>query len=184
LYEEYTWGVISVSQEYVNNDNLDYNAGLGLYFSAFGHLMLAEGLGVGADVGFNSAGWYAKDGGSTPDRQAPAFLHVYADVKISTPLGTDLFAELHGGGGVVFYIYDADLDDSSASVNSKIGFGFKGGLRLGWTLSDNLGAGLSVNIHYIKSTSPITVGGTTLEDSEYLITMFSMPVSLFLELGL
>ncbi len=93
--------------------------------------MLGEGFGVGGDVGFSNALWYAKEGGSTPDRQSPSFIHIYADAKVRTSLGVSGFVELHGGGGIILYVYDADLDDSSASVNSKIGFGFKGGLRIG-----------------------------------------------------
>jgi hypothetical protein len=154
------------------------------YFSGSFHYMLSTNAGIGINAGYTSSRWVTSEGNDAPETAPPGVLHIYADFMFELPIG-NLLLSFHGGTGASYFMYARNVFLVGYVDYGGIGFGFKGGVNVMTSLTDEILIGLNVDAHYFFQKTHIKIdGGSPEENTGSSVTGFFLPISLYLGIKL
>jgi hypothetical protein len=123
--------------------------GLGISLSFKGYYLINRGTagGVGIDIGYNAMAWtkkYKDDVDSDPDYNPPSVFYIYGMYMYEIEAGPIVLLGFTAGLGLAVGLET----NNSNEFTGKAGFGFKGGMWLGFAISDEFSMGVNVEINY------------------------------------
>lgn len=159
----------------VTNHLLDtgyYRLGISLSFKGYYLINNGDVGGVGIDIGYNAMSWskkYKEDVDSDPDYNPPSAFYIYGMYMYEIEAGELLLLGFTGGLGLSVGLQT----NNSNEFSGKAGFGLKGGVWLGFAVSDAFSFGANVEINYAIWSKDDVLG------TKHTYTYLDLPLGLY-----